>query len=155
MGEPGRAEVIGLAEQDGGAEAGVTGEGGIGLKEAADEREVLRLELFLQGDRVRGDDQLAFLIDGVDDAGREVGEGFADASAGFKEERGVGLEDGGDGARHRLLLRAVFEGKSRVQPAAVGENLRGKLRRPARRRRRGGGLVVAESNHESEERRRR
>lgn len=58
---------------------------------------------------MRGDDQLAFLIDGVDDAGREVGEGFADAGAGFKEERGVGLEDGGDGARHRLLLRAVFE----------------------------------------------
>ena len=151
LGEAGRAEVVGFTEQDGGAEIGVAGEGGIRLEKAADERKVLGLELFLQGNRVRRDDQLALLIDGVDDAGGEVGEGFSDAGAGFKEERGVRFEDGGDGARHRLLLRAVFEGKSRVEPAAFGENLRGKLRRPARRRRRGGGLVVAESDHEAEE----
>lgn len=94
-----------------------------------------------------GDDELALLIDGVDDAGREVGEGFADAGAGFEEERLIGFERGGDRARHGLLLRAVFEIQARVEPATLGEDLRGQLRSPAAGRG-SGGVVVANSNHE-------
>lgn len=97
---------------------------------------------------------MALLIDGVDDAGREVGERFADAGAGFEKEWLVGLEDGGNRARHGLLLRAVLELETGVEPAALGEDLRGELRSPARGRG-SGGLVVAKSNHESGERRRR
>jgi type II secretory pathway component PulM len=63
------------------------------------------LQTLLQG----AADASGLVVDRVDQPGQEVGEGFADAGAGFKKERGVGLEDGRDGARHRLLLGAMFE----------------------------------------------
>ena len=92
------------------------------------------------------DDQLAGLINGADDAGQEVGEGFADAGAGFKEQGGVVFHRGGYRPRHLLLLGPVLETQSLLQPAALGEQFRGENRCVADGWGRGAGFV-AEANH--------
>ncbi|OQB80558.1 MAG: hypothetical protein BWX86_02960 [Verrucomicrobia bacterium ADurb.Bin122] len=56
-----------------------------------------------------GDDELPALIDRMDDPRDQVGERFADAGAGLKEQRGVVEEGVGDGAGHLGLLGAVFQ----------------------------------------------
>lgn len=147
-GEAGGAAVVALTEEDGGFEIGVGFGVGVGGKNAAAEGEVFAVNLFLEGDGVGGDDELAGLIDGVDDAREEVGEGFADAGAGFKEEGFVVGHGGGDGAGHGFLLGAVFELKGGSENA-VGRKERGRHGGGARRgRRRGEGVVfVAQADH--------
>ena len=143
------AQVVALADQHGGFERGV----GLGFfgggKHPAAQGQVFLVELFLEGDRVGGDDHLPRLVHGVDDAGQEVGEGFADAGAGFEQERLVALHRGGDGAGHFLLLGTMFESEAGLQPAAGGKQLRGELRRArgGRRRRQSVGSVIAETDH--------
>ena len=83
-----------------------------------------------------GDDQLARRVDGVNEAWHEVGEGFTDAGAGFKEERFVALHGGGHGAGHGFLLRAMIEFEAGLQPAILGENFRSEGGRVAEGRRR-------------------
>ena len=100
---------------------------------------------------MRGDNQLPRLVDGVDDAGQEIGEGFADAGAGLEQQRLVGLHRGGHRAGHLLLFRAVLELQSGLQPAALGEDLGGEFgRATGRRGRRSGVGFVAKANHETE-----
>ena len=82
----------------------------------------------------------------MDDAGDEVGEGFADAGAGLEEQRRVVLHRGGDRTGHCLLLRPVLEAQALLQPAALGENFRGEGGRMADRRW-GRAGVVANSDH--------
>lgn len=152
-GEAGGAEVVALAEEHGGFELGVGSGAGVGGEDAAAEREVFLVELFLEGDGVGGDDELTLLVHRMDDAGEEVGEGFADAGAGLENDRLVVLHRGGHGIRHVLLLGAVLKGKSGVENALGAEQKRGKLRRATRRRRgRQGFLFIAQADHGREER---
>ena len=141
-----RAEVVGFADEHSGLEVGVAGEGRRGLEELPALREIARFQLFLQRDGVGRDDELAGGIDGVDEPGDEIGQRLAHARAGFEEEGLVGLHGRGDGARHRLLLRAVAQIEPGMQPAVLGEDLRGEGGRVARRRRRGAGFF-AKADH--------
>ena len=95
---------------------------------------------------MRRDDELAPGVDGVDKTGDEVGEGFADAGAGFEKERFVCFHCGGDGTGHFLLLRPVVELQSGLQPAILGEDFRSEGGRVAGGRRRGAGFV-AKADH--------
>lgn len=147
-GETRGAEVVGFADQYGGFEVGVAGELGGGFEEPAADREVFGFELFLEGDCVGGDDELAGAVDGVDDAGGEVGEGFADAGAGFEEERGVVAHRSGDGAGHLFLFGAMFERKRAGEDAILGKNVGGHFGRATAHRRRWRGVgVVAKADH--------
>ncbi len=78
--------------------------------DALQERNVLADELFLQADRMRGDDDAA-LGGGTGglDGGDEVREALADAGAGLDEEVAFPVDGGGDGLGHVELLGAGFE----------------------------------------------
>ena len=45
-------------------------------------------------------EQLAGLVDGLNDSGHEIREGLADAGAGLEEKRLIGGDGGGNGAGH-------------------------------------------------------
>lgn len=121
--EAGGAEVIGAAEEDGVIEVGEAGQTGDGAEESAAEREVLFLDLFLEGDGIGGDDERAFGGLCVEEAGEEVGEAFADAGAGLEEEGLIVLHGGHDGVGHAGLLRAVFEAVEGLEDAVGCEQL--------------------------------
>ena len=131
-----RAQVVRFPDEHGRLEFRVSGERGCRFKKSAALGEVARLELFLQGNRVRGDDQLARGVDRVNEARHEVGERFTDARAGFKEERCVVLHRRGHGAGHGFLLRPMIEGETGLQPAVLREDFRSEGGRVAGGRRR-------------------
>ncbi len=145
LAEAGGAEVVGFSEKKGGAKIGAVLEAGNGGEQLAADREVAVEDLFLEGNGGGGDEERAFLSDGVDDAGEEVGEAFSDAGAGFEEERLGGLHAFGDGEGHFLLLGAVFEVEDLLEFAAGGEE---RFHLAAEVRRGGGGAVfVLEADH--------
>ena len=80
-------------------------------------------ELFLEVDRVGGDDRFFALGDREENAGDEVAEAFADAGAGFDEEMGSVLQSAGDGDGHLLLLGAEFEIGAAGEDAFLGEEM--------------------------------
>ena len=84
-------------------------ERGGGGEELAAERQVVFLQLLLQRDRVRGDDQLALRVHRVDDARHKVREALAHAGARLEEQRLVAEIGGGHRPGHVLLLRAVLQ----------------------------------------------
>jgi hypothetical protein len=108
-GEPGGAKVVALAYEHCGFEVGVPFDGLGSGKYATAERKVFFVKLLLECDCVGRDDELAALVDGLNDARQKVGEGFADARAGFEKQGFVGGHGGGDGAGHGFLLGAMFE----------------------------------------------
>ena len=149
--EPGGAEVVRFSHEHRALEIGIGVQLRGGAEDPAAERQILRLELLLQRNRVGGDNQLPRLVHGMDDAGQEVGERLADAGPGFEEQGLIGLHRRRDGARHLFLLRAMFQLQPLVQPASLGEDFGGKLGRATRRRGRGSGVgVVVQANHETE-----
>lgn len=121
--EAGGAEVIGPAEEDGVIEIGEAGQTGDGAEETAAERKVLFLDLFLECDGIGGDDEGTFGGLGVEEAGEEVGEAFADAGAGLEEERLIGLHGGGGGVGHAGLLGTVLKAVEGVEDTLGGEKL--------------------------------
>ena len=118
------AEVVGFADEHGRLELRVGTERFDRLEQAPAERQVLRLDLLLQGDGVRRDDHLPRLIHRVDDAGHEVGEALAHAGAGLEEQHLVVTQGRGHGPGHLLLLRTVFEMEHAVQPPLFRERFR-------------------------------
>ena len=84
--EPGGAKVVGLADQKGRLEFGVGAELVHRFEQTPAQRQVLGLDLFLQRNRVSGDNHLPRLVHRVEDARHEVGQTLADAGAGFKEQ---------------------------------------------------------------------
>ena len=73
-----------------------------------EQRDVLVDELFLERDRVRGDDDAFLVLHRVVDRRQQIGERFADAGAGFDEQMfpvGHRLSDRG---RHLELLGAIL-----------------------------------------------
>ena len=70
VGETGGAEVVAFAHEDRGTKVGVTADGVVAGEHLATERKVLAIELLLERDGVGGDNQLAVLVDGLDDAGQ-------------------------------------------------------------------------------------
>ena len=66
-------------------------------------------------------------VDGVEDAGNEISETFADASACFEKKRGVADKRLGRGKSHRLLLWAVFQAQDTAKPAFGAEDTLGEL----------------------------
>ncbi|MCR6657148.1 MAG: hypothetical protein NVV63_15345 [Opitutus sp.] len=123
-----RAQVIGFSDQHGRAEIGVGFERLARVEQTSADRKIFRLELFLQRDRVRGDDHLPRLIDGVDDPRNEVGQRFADACAGLEEQGNVVGDRRGNGARHLFLFGTMLERETFVQPSALREDVRRQLR---------------------------
>ena len=79
-----------------------------------------------------GDDQLAALVDGVDEPGQEVGERFADARAGLEEERLVVAQGRRDRRGHLCLLRPVLQVEGRAELSGFGENLLCQFAHPGR-----------------------
>ena len=94
------AEVIGAALGEDGGEVQAGG--------AAEEGDVLVDKLLLEGDGVGGEEDLAFVLEGLLESGGEVGETFADAGAGLDDEVAVGGEGLSDGLGHVQLLGAWF-----------------------------------------------
>ena len=123
---------------------------GRGFEQPAAYWEIAGFELFLQGNRVGRDDQLPRLIDGVDDSGNEVGERFADAGAGFEEQRSISRASRRRRRAPSVPVAAVLEPQPFLQPAAFGEDFCGECGRVADGRRSGAG-VVAKANHVSRE----
>ena len=129
VGETGGAQVVALADEDRGAEIGVAADRVVAGEDFAAKGQVLAVELLLQRDGVGGDDQLPVLVDGLDDAGEQVGEGFANAGAGLEEQGIIGGLSGGDRPGHGFLLRAVLQLELVCQDAVLGKQDRGQLRR--------------------------
>ena len=73
------------------------------------DRDVFIEQLLLQRDRLRGDDGFFLLLKRVKDGGHEIGDRFPDAGARLDHEMLLLVERLGDGARHLLLFRAIFE----------------------------------------------
>ena len=147
--QPGRAEVIRFADQHGRPKPGIGGEVGRGPEDFPANREILLLNLLLQRDGVRRDDQLAALVGGVNDARKKVGEGFADPGAGLEQQRLVIAHGGRDRLRHPRLLRAVLQVQRRAERSGFGENVPGQLAHPGRPGAgfRGRGGFVGQTNH--------
>ena len=148
--EPRRAEVIRFADEHRRSKVGVTGEGGVGFKNAPADRQVLRFDLLLQRDGVRRHDHLPALVDGVDEPREEIGEGFADARPGLEQQRLVGGHGRGDRVGHLRLLGAVLQMQRGAELATLGENVAHLFAHP---RRLGAGVgggvgVIIQSDHE-------
>lgn len=90
-------------------------------KHASAKRKILGLQLFLEGDGVGGHDHLPLLVDCLNDAWEQVGEGLAHAGAGFKEQRKVVGQSARNCGCHLGLLRAIFESKRGLEDAAFRE----------------------------------
>ena len=92
---------------------------------ALEEGDVFIDELFLQGDRVGGDDDDLAVDQAAKDSGDEVGVAFADACAGLDEEVGFGIHGLSDGAGHVELLGAGLEviAQELGDGAGVGEDV--------------------------------
>src|SRR5690606_5307797 len=103
------------------AKIGAVAEAGNGGKQLAADREVTVENLFLEGNGGGGDEERAFLGDGVDDAGEEIGEAFSDPGAGFEQDRLFGLHAFRDGEGHFFLLRSMLEVEDLLEFAAGGE----------------------------------
>jgi hypothetical protein len=99
--ETGGAEVILSTFEQGGLESH--------RQDFLHQGDVLVDELFLEVDGVGADEGLAFLGDGMEGCGDEVGEGFADSGAGFDHEGALFLEGSGDGNSHGLLFGPIFK----------------------------------------------
>lgn len=78
-------------------------------EQAAGDRKVLVEELFLEVDGVCADNHLGAAVEGVDDAGHEVGEALADTGAGLDDQVAASGECGCDGGGHLALLGAKLE----------------------------------------------
>jgi hypothetical protein len=145
VGEPGRAEVVRLPDEDRRHERGVPGELGRRAEQPPAERQVLLLDLLLERDRVGRDDELPPAVGRMDDSRHEVGEGLADARPASKRR--------GSSSRKAAAPRwpsapgpAGARGPGSPAATRLGEGLRGELGRPAWGRLCGGCLVL-ESDH--------
>ena len=79
-----------------------------------------------------GNDELTILVHRVDDAGNQVGEALADTGAGFEQQRAILGDRGAHGARHLLLLRAVFQFQDVAQRPGFREDVADKNRQARR-----------------------
>jgi len=135
-GEAGGAEEIVAALQQDGLE--------LARHDFLHERNVLEHELLLQGDGVGRDDRLALRAERVEHGGDKVGEGFPDARARLDDDVGAAFQRSGNGARHALLLGAVFERCGAREDARLGKD---GLDLELERRRGAEFGIVAERNH--------
>jgi len=99
------------------------GVGELGRKNLLEDRQILLDELFLEIDRVRGDDRFFAIRDGVENARDEVAETLADAGAGFDEQMLLILQCARDSDAHLLLLRAEFEIRAARENALLGKDM--------------------------------
>ncbi|OPZ68276.1 MAG: hypothetical protein BWY82_02595 [Verrucomicrobia bacterium ADurb.Bin474] len=80
------AKVVGLTHQLGGLKRCILGEIRSRLEYPAAEFEILVENLVLQGDCVRGYDELPFLLNRLDDSRNKVGQALSDSCSGFKQQ---------------------------------------------------------------------
>ena len=118
----GGAAVVAFADHERGFELSIALELGHGIEQLAANFEVFAADLLLQGDGMTGDDEWSLGIDRVDQPRHEVGEAFTDASAGFEEQRLIGLQRLRGAQRHGRLLGAVVEPEHSLQVPAFLEN---------------------------------
>lgn len=80
------------------------------------------MELLLQSDGVRADDGFAFILEGFEEGGDEIGKAFADSCACFDDEMMPFCECFCYGFGHGFLLRAVLKFFDRREgPVAIKE----------------------------------
>ena len=73
------------------------------------DRDIFIEKLFLQIDRVRGNDRFFVLLKRKENCRDEISERFSHARARFDHEMSIFLQRLGHGHRHFLLLRPIFE----------------------------------------------
>jgi hypothetical protein len=78
-------------------------------KDLLENGNVLVEKLFLQIDRVRGNDRLLLFLDRIEDGRREVSDRFAHPRPGLDDQMAFLLERARDGHRHLLLLGPILE----------------------------------------------
>ena len=99
------------------------GVGELDWENLLEDGQILLDELFLEVDGVGGNNRFFALGDGEQDAGDEVAEALANASAGFDEEMGSILQGAGDSDGHLLLLGPEFKVRAAGKNAFLGEEM--------------------------------
>lgn len=120
--QSGGAAVIAAPDHQSGFKRGVAVQFGDFFEEVPADFKILAADLFLQGDGMAGDNEGAFGIHGMNDAGDEVGQTLAHASAGFEEQGTIAFQRIGRGQSHGGLLGTVIQTENVLQVAAFLEN---------------------------------